>query len=129
MSFALRLQSMSWTWGGSRWLIAPYGVSNWVRNVRAFKEVALTRRQHTDKYRAEEVTDTKSGAGPTPYLKGVRVVRPYFDATPDSSDDELFAESSGSIRCFLAYTYGLTRVVDYVLAVRPASGDDHVFLR
>jgi hypothetical protein len=78
--------------GGSQWLVAPSRVSNWVRNVRAPDEVTLTRRQQTDKYRANEVIDT--GAVPVlrAYIKGVRVTRPYFEATPDSSDDELLAE-------------------------------------
>lgn len=81
MSFA-RLQSMSWTWAAADGSLRPM----------AFDEVALTRRQHTDKYRAEEVTDTKAVPVLRAYLKGVRVTRPCFDATPDSSDDELFAE-------------------------------------
>jgi hypothetical protein len=32
---------------GNRWLVAPYGISNWVRNVRVSGEVSLTRRRHT----------------------------------------------------------------------------------
>ena len=77
---------------GHEWLVAPYGVSNWVRNVRAAGEVSLTRRQHTERYRAEEVT----GVGAVPvlrtYIGKVRVTRPYFDATAGSSEEELLAE-------------------------------------
>jgi hypothetical protein len=65
---------------------------HWVRNVRASGEVSLTRSQHTARYRAEEVTGT--GAVPVlrTYIRKVRVTRPYFDATGDSSDGELLAE-------------------------------------
>lgn len=77
---------------GHKWLVAPYGVSNWVRNVRAAGEVSLARRQHTERYRAEEVT----GVGAVPvlraYIAKVRVTRPYFDATAGSSEEELLAE-------------------------------------
>ena len=77
---------------GHKWLVAPYGVSNWVRNVRAAGEVSLTRRRHTERYRAEEVT----GVGAVPvlrtYIGKVRVTRPYFDATAGSSEEELLAE-------------------------------------
>jgi deazaflavin-dependent oxidoreductase (nitroreductase family) len=77
---------------GDKWLVAPYCTSNWVRNVRASGEVSLTRSQHTARYRAEEVTGT--GAVPVlrTYIRKVRVTRPYFDATADSSDGELLAE-------------------------------------
>lgn len=50
---------------GYKWLVAPYGVSSWVRNVRAAGEVSLTRRQHTERYWAEEVT----GVGAVPVLR------------------------------------------------------------
>lgn len=77
---------------GYKWLVAPYGVSSWVRNVRAAGEVSLTRRQHTERYRAEEVT----GLGAVPvlrmYIGKVRVTRPYFDATAGSSEEELLVE-------------------------------------
>ena len=77
---------------GHKWLVAPYGVSNWVRNVRAAGEVSLTRRQRTERYRAEEV----AGVGAVPvlrtYIGKVRVTRPYFDAAAGSSEEELLAE-------------------------------------
>ncbi len=77
---------------GSQWLVAPYGTSNWVRNVRASGEVFLTRRRHTERFRAEEVTGSAAVPALRTYISKVRVTRPYFDATAESSEEELLAE-------------------------------------
>ena len=66
---------------GQRWLVAPYGVVQWVRNVRATGTASLTRGR-----RAEAISVTELPAGEAApvlkqYLLQVRVVRPYFDAT------------------------------------------------
>ena len=75
--------------GGDQWLVAPYGISNWVRNVRASGEVSLTRRHHTAKYRAEEVTGAAAVPVLRTYIRKVRVTRPYFDVTAESSQEDL----------------------------------------
>jgi deazaflavin-dependent oxidoreductase (nitroreductase family) len=77
--------------GGDQWLVAPYGISNWVRNVRASGEVSLTRRHHTAKYRAEEVTGAAAVPVLRTYIRKVRVTRPYFDVTAESSQEDLLA--------------------------------------
>jgi deazaflavin-dependent oxidoreductase (nitroreductase family) len=41
---------------GDRWLVAPYGEVNWVRNARAAGEVELTRARRTETLRIEEAT-------------------------------------------------------------------------
>jgi hypothetical protein len=77
---------------GQKWLVAPYGISNWVRNVRVSGEVTLMRGGRTETFKTE-------GAGPPEaipvlrkYMAEVPVTRPYFDAAPDSPDDAIAAE-------------------------------------
>ena len=40
---------------GERWLVAPYGQREWVKNARAAGEVELTRARRTTRYRIEEL--------------------------------------------------------------------------
>ncbi|HET9111009.1 MAG TPA: nitroreductase family deazaflavin-dependent oxidoreductase [Ktedonobacterales bacterium] len=71
---------------GQRWLVAPYGVVQWVRNIRAAGRAALTRGR-----RSEAITVTElSAQEAAPILKQYLVVqhaadiRAYFGATKDS---------------------------------------------
>jgi deazaflavin-dependent oxidoreductase (nitroreductase family) len=73
--------------GDDRWLVAGYGPANWVFNTRAHGKVMLTHGGHSEIYKVEEV-----GAGDAipvlrKYIAEIRVTRPYFDATPTSSDE------------------------------------------
>ena len=77
---------------GERWLVAGYGLANWVRNVRVAGEVALSRGHHSRRFKVEEVEATEAVPVLRKYIGEIRVTRPYFDATPDSSDDEITAE-------------------------------------
>jgi hypothetical protein len=75
--------------GDDRWLVAGYGPANWVLNTRAHGKVTLTRGGHSEIYKVEEV-----GAGDAipvlrKYIAEIRVTRPYFDATPTSSDENV----------------------------------------
>ena len=72
--------------GGQRWLVAPYGVVQWVRNIRAAGRATLTRGR-----RSEAISVSELSAGEAaPILKQYLVVqhaadvRSYFDATKDS---------------------------------------------
>ena len=71
---------------GQRWLTAPYGVVNWVRNLRMAGEATLTRGRHTERVSAFEGSAQEAA----PILKRSLIgapsfVLPYFDVTPDSS--------------------------------------------
>jgi deazaflavin-dependent oxidoreductase (nitroreductase family) len=73
--------------GGQRWLVAPYGVVQWVRNIRAAGRATLTRGR-----RSEAISVSELSAGEAaPILKQYLVVqhaadvRSCFDATKDSS--------------------------------------------
>ena len=78
---------------GTRWLVAPYGTVNWVRNVRAAREVTLSRGRHEQHFRAIEVRGEEAAPILRAYLGKIRVVRPYFDVTPTSSLEAFAAEA------------------------------------
>ena len=88
---------------GNDYLVAPYGVVNWVRNLRASDGRAELRRGHTtEKVRAVELPAEQAGpilksslqAGPPgiprPIVRMFRrySVLPYLDVDMDSSDDD-----------------------------------------
>ena len=78
---------------GDRWLVAPYGEVNWVRNVRAAGEVELTRARRTETLRIEEAAAEQAAPVLRRYLKAVAVVRPFFDVKLDSSIEEFIREA------------------------------------
>ena len=78
---------------GDRWLVAPYGEVNWVRNARASGEVELTRARRTETHRIEEAMPDQAAPVLKRYLNAVAVVRPYFDVKPDSAIEEFIAEA------------------------------------
>src|SRR5215469_5862600 len=71
---------------GERWLVAPYGVVQWVRNIRAAGTATLTRGRRSEAISVTEL-EAKEAA---PVLKQYLLlpvaagVRSYFDATKDS---------------------------------------------
>jgi len=77
-----------------RWLVAPYGAVGWVRNARAAGQVSLTRGRRTEVLAVEEIEDREAAPVLRDYLRKVRVVRPYFDVTPDSPLEAFAAEAS-----------------------------------
>ncbi|HEX2266903.1 MAG TPA: nitroreductase/quinone reductase family protein [Actinomycetota bacterium] len=79
--------------GGRRFLVAPYGVVNWVRNARAVGEVSLSRGGRTERVRVSELSPEASAPVLRQYISEVRVTRPYFDVTLDSTDQEFAAEA------------------------------------
>ncbi|MFB7709265.1 nitroreductase/quinone reductase family protein [Streptomyces sp. NPDC056105] len=79
---------------GERWLVAAYGVSDWVRNARVAGEVGLSRRGRSQKWRVIELGPEESVPVLRQYLREVPVTRAYFDVTPDSADEEFAAEAA-----------------------------------
>lgn len=68
-----------------RFLVAPYGEVDWVRNVRAREEVTLSRGRYSETVKVIELSPMDSAPVLKDYLRQVSIVRPYFEATPDSS--------------------------------------------
>ncbi len=71
---------------GRRWLVAPYGAVQWVRNIRAAGTATLTRSHHSETISVTELAAKEAA----PILKQYLLmhvsagVRSYFDATKDS---------------------------------------------
>jgi deazaflavin-dependent oxidoreductase (nitroreductase family) len=80
--------------GGHRWLVAGYGPANWVLNTRARGEITLSRGSHSETYKVEEVGAETAIPVLRKYIAEIRVTRPYFDASPNSSDETIAAELS-----------------------------------
>ncbi len=78
---------------GNRWLVAPYGEVNWVRNARAAKEVILTRKRRSETVHLVELSPAEAAPVLKHYLKEVRIVQPYFDVTPASSLEAFESEA------------------------------------
>ena len=78
--------------GGERWLVAGYGPASWVRNARAAGEVTLSRGRHSRRFEIEETDAPTAVPVLRKYMTDIRVTRAYFDAGPDSPDEEVAAE-------------------------------------
>jgi len=78
--------------GGHRWLVAGYGPANWVLNTRASGEITLSRGGNAETYKIEEAGAEDAIPVLRKYIAEIRVTRPYFDATPNESDEAVAAE-------------------------------------
>jgi deazaflavin-dependent oxidoreductase (nitroreductase family) len=79
--------------GGERWLVAPYGDRNWVRNARAAGWVELRRGRTRERLAVEELAADEAVPVLQEYYRLGRVTRPFFDVSLDSSGDEWLAEA------------------------------------
>jgi deazaflavin-dependent oxidoreductase (nitroreductase family) len=77
---------------GQRWLVASYGPTNWVRNVRAAGEVTLSRGRQSEHFRLDEADRPTAVPVLRQYMSEIRITRPYFAASPDSADEDVAAE-------------------------------------
>ena len=69
---------------GQSFLVAPYGVVQWVRNLRVAGTATLTRGRHSETISVTELPAQQAAPILKQYLSQVPTVRSYFDATPDS---------------------------------------------
>ena len=79
--------------GDERWLVAPYGDRNWVKNARAAGWVELRRGRRHERLVVEEVPPAVAVPVLREYYRRGRVTRPFFDVSLDSSDGEWLAEA------------------------------------
>jgi deazaflavin-dependent oxidoreductase (nitroreductase family) len=78
--------------GGERWLVAGYGPASWVKNVRAAGDVTLSRGRNSQRFAVEEAEAQAAVQVLRNYIAEIRPTRPYFDATPDSPDQDVADE-------------------------------------
>jgi F420H(2)-dependent quinone reductase len=79
---------------GERYLVAPYGAVNWVKNARASRIVTLTRGLRSETRRVVELDPQRSAPVLKIYLTHVSVVRPFFGVRADSTLEAFVAEAS-----------------------------------
>jgi len=79
---------------GERWLVAPYGDRNWVKNVRAAGWVELRRGRRIEQLKVEELTPDTAVPVLREYYRQGRVTRPFFDVSLDSPRDAWLAEAA-----------------------------------
>lgn len=80
--------------GGDRWLVAPYGEREWVKNARAAGEVALTRARRTTTHRIEQVAPEEAAPVLREYLRTTPIVKAYFDVDADAPLEAFAAEAA-----------------------------------
>ncbi len=69
---------------GHRFLVASFGVVQWVRNLRAAGTATLTHRRHAEEITAIELPAQQAAPVLKQYLSQVATAQPYFDATKDA---------------------------------------------
>jgi deazaflavin-dependent oxidoreductase (nitroreductase family) len=79
--------------GGERWLVAPYGAVDWVRNARVAGRVALSRGRHTETVGLAELGPAESAPILKRYVARVPHTQAYFDATPTAPPEAFLAEA------------------------------------
>lgn len=82
---------------GVEYLVAPRGVTQWVRNVRVAETATLRVGRRVDRYRFEELDDDAKPMVLRPYLRRWKwEVGQFFEGVgPDATDDELRAVAGG----------------------------------
>jgi deazaflavin-dependent oxidoreductase (nitroreductase family) len=81
--------------GGDRWLVAPYGDRNWVKNARAAGSVELRRGRRRRRTRIEEVPPDERAPILREYVRTIRANREFFDAGPEDPVEAFAAEAAG----------------------------------
>jgi deazaflavin-dependent oxidoreductase (nitroreductase family) len=79
---------------GQRWLVAPYGERNWVKNARASGSVELRRGRRNERVRVEEVPPAERAPILRAYLAQVPFTRSFFDAPPGAPVEAFAAEAT-----------------------------------
>src|SRR5690348_15731710 len=76
------------TYGGSRYLVAPRGVTQWVRNLRVAGEGALRLGRRSESFQATEISDSEKAPVLRAYLKRWKLeVGVFFDGVGADADD------------------------------------------
>ena len=79
--------------GDDRWLVAPYGDRNWVKNARAADWVELRRGRRRERLVVDELSPEEAVPVLREYYRRGRVTRPFFDVSLDSGDEAWLAEA------------------------------------
>lgn len=77
----------------ARWLVAPYGEREWVRNARAAGEVELRRGRRRERLALVEIPAADRAPILHRYAREVRVTRQFFDARVEDGVTAFAAEA------------------------------------
>jgi deazaflavin-dependent oxidoreductase (nitroreductase family) len=80
--------------GGERFLVAPYGEVQWVRNIRAAGTATLTRGRRAEAISVTELAAKEAAPILRQYLVKATAARPYFDARQDSPLEAFESEAA-----------------------------------
>ena len=78
---------------GERWIVAPYGDRNWVKNARAAGWVELRRGRRRERLAIEELSPDDAVPVLRRYFELGRVTRPFFGVRLEASLEEWLAEA------------------------------------
>jgi deazaflavin-dependent oxidoreductase (nitroreductase family) len=78
---------------GRRWLVAPFGERNWVKNARAAGCVELQRGRRRERVHVAEVPARERAPILRDYLRQVPFTRGFFDASSDDAIEAFAAEA------------------------------------
>jgi deazaflavin-dependent oxidoreductase (nitroreductase family) len=79
--------------GDERWLVAPYGDRNWVKNARAAGRVELRRGRRRERLVVEELQPAEAVPVLQEYYRIGRFTRPFFAVTLSSTAEEWLADA------------------------------------
>lgn len=79
--------------GGKRWLVAPYGEVNWVKNVRAAGKAGLTRGRKSEIVPVTELGPEEAAPVLKMYIERVPITRRYFDNGADAPTEAFVSEA------------------------------------
>lgn len=77
-----------------RFLVAPYGEREWVKNARAAGEVELSRARRSERVAVEQVRVEEASPVLERYLRLAPVTRPFFAVRPDAPRELWLAEAA-----------------------------------
>ena len=79
--------------GDERWLVAPYGERNWVKNARAAGWVELQRGRKRERLAVAELGTEAALPVLREYYRQFRVTRPFFDVDLESPPEAWLTEA------------------------------------
>ncbi|HET6444778.1 MAG TPA: nitroreductase/quinone reductase family protein [candidate division Zixibacteria bacterium] len=81
------------TQGKNRWLVAPYGVVDWVKNARASGKVTLSRGKKCEKLILRELPFNEAAPVLKSYIESYPIAKSYISPAVDSPDHEFVPEA------------------------------------
>jgi deazaflavin-dependent oxidoreductase (nitroreductase family) len=81
------------TQDNQRYIVSPYGITNWVKNARAAGSVSLRKGKHEETVNITEVDSVEAAPILKTYITRGKISRPYFDVTPDSPIEDFEKEA------------------------------------